>query len=173
MTDPDQRAAAPVVPGTRLADYDFELPEDLVATRPARPRSSARMLVATRSRIVDGQAIELPGFLRPGDRLVLNDTRVLPARLRGLRRRGTAEAGIEATLLAPTPDGGWTALVKPLRKLREGEEIVFAAGLRARFEGRDAAGQGVLSFNLTGDAFDAALAVAGEMPLPPYIAAKR
>ena len=174
MTAPNPHAAgsAPAT-GDRLADYDFDLPEDLIATRPARPRSSARMLVATRSTITDARAIDLPTFLRPGDRLVLNDTKVLPARLRGVRRRGTAEAAIEATLLAPTASGGWSALVKPLRKLREGEEITFPAGLRARFEGRDAGGQAQLAFNLTGDAFDAALAAAGEMPLPPYIAAKR
>ncbi len=163
--------------GTRLADYDFDLPESLIATRPARPRSSARMLVATRGQITDAHAIDLPGFLRPGDRLVLNDTRVIPARLRGIRRRGAAEAAIEATLLAPLlapgASGAWTALVKPLRKLKPGEEIAFAAGLRARFEGRTEEGEALLGFNLSGEAFDAALAAAGEMPLPPYIAGKR
>ncbi|HCQ66897.1 MAG TPA: tRNA preQ1(34) S-adenosylmethionine ribosyltransferase-isomerase QueA [Rhodobacteraceae bacterium] len=167
------KGAAGAEPGSRLADYDFDLPEDLIATRPARPRSSARLLVATETTITDRHAIDLPEVLRPGDRLVLNDTKVLPARLRGIRRRGSAEAAIEATLLAPTSTGGWTALVKPLRKLKEGEEIGFTGGLSARFEGRDEAGQALLQFNLTGDDFDTALAAAGEMPLPPYIAAKR
>ncbi len=170
----DPRAAsAAEAPGARLADYDFDLPDALIATRPARPRSSSRMLVATRGRITDARAIELPDFLHPGDRLVLNDTRVIPARLRGVRRRGTAAAAIEATLLEPAATGGWSALVKPLRKLKDGEEIVFGSGLTARFGGRDVGGQAVLHFNLTGTAFDAALAEAGEMPLPPYIAAKR
>ncbi|PIE06964.1 MAG: tRNA preQ1(34) S-adenosylmethionine ribosyltransferase-isomerase QueA [Rhodobacterales bacterium] len=171
-TTPETEPAAEAE-GTRLADYDFDLPESLIATRPARPRSSARMLVATRGQITDAQAIDLPGFLRSGDRLVLNDTRVIPARLRGVRRRGMAEAAIEATLLAPGTSGAWTALVKPLRKLKPGEEIAFPAGLRARFEGRTAEGEALLGFNLSGEAFDAALAAAGEMPLPPYIAGKR
>ncbi|WP_040610787.1 S-adenosylmethionine:tRNA ribosyltransferase-isomerase, partial [Oceaniovalibus guishaninsula] len=95
----------------RLSDFDFSLPERLIATRPARPRSSARMLVAEGDAIADAHAIDLPRWLRPGDRLVLNDTRVIPARLSGLRHRDTAEgpkaARIEATLLEPQPDGAW------------------------------------------------------------------
>ncbi|MCB1337027.1 MAG: S-adenosylmethionine:tRNA ribosyltransferase-isomerase, partial [Maritimibacter sp.] len=170
MTDPTRSAPAD---GSRLADYDFDLPDELIATRPARPRSSSRLLVATRGRMTDARAIDLPGFLNPGDRLVLNDTRVIPARLRGVRRRGSAEAGIEATLLEPHAAGGWSALVKPLRKLRDGEEIAFGGGLSAVFAGREADGQARLSFNLDGAEFDAALAEAGEMPLPPYIASKR
>ncbi len=169
MTDPDRHTAD----GTRLDDYDFDLPERLIAVRPARPRSSARLLVATRATLTDARAIDLPTFLNPGDRLVLNDTKVMPARLRGVRRRGSAEAGIEATLLEPSAAGGWTALVKPLRKLKAGEEITFTGGLSARFEGRTDEGHALLSFNLAGADFDAALARAGEMPLPPYIAAKR
>jgi S-adenosylmethionine:tRNA ribosyltransferase-isomerase len=100
---------------------------------------------------------------------------VIPARLSGLRHRTGPEGGaarIEATLLDPVPGGGWRALLKPLRKVRDGEEIVFGAGLVARVEGR-AEGAAHLSFNLDGAAFDAALEAAGEMPLPPYIAARR
>jgi S-adenosylmethionine:tRNA ribosyltransferase-isomerase len=159
-----------------LSDFDFDLPEGLIATRPARPRSAARLLLAEGGRIRDLHVRDLVGLLGPGDRLVLNNTRVIPARLQGQRRRqtpqGEAVAKIEATLIEPLAEGGWAALAKPLRKLKEGEKIAFAGGLTARVE-RIAEGQAELSFNLTGPAFDAALAVAGEMPLPPYIAALR
>ncbi|MBV7409773.1 tRNA preQ1(34) S-adenosylmethionine ribosyltransferase-isomerase QueA [Maritimibacter sp. DP1N21-5] len=159
--------------GTRLSDYDFDLPEDLIATRPARPRSSARLLVATATAIHDRTVTDLVDWLRPGDRLVLNDTRVIPARLEGLRRRGEAEARIEVTLLEPdAAPGAWRALVKPLRKVADGEEIVFAAGLSARVLRREE-GQAVLAFNRQGPDFDTALVAAGRMPLPPYIEAKR
>ncbi len=168
----------------KLSDFDFDLPEALIATRPVRPRSSARLLVAQGDaagpealRIEDAQAIDLPRWLNPGDRLVLNDTRVIPARLSGQRHRhgpaGPSAARIEVTLLEPRPGGLWTALVKPLKKLRTGEEVIFSADLRARMEGRAEDGSAVLAFNLTGPDFDAALAEAGAMPLPPYIAARR
>ncbi|MEL7256037.1 MAG: tRNA preQ1(34) S-adenosylmethionine ribosyltransferase-isomerase QueA [Pseudomonadota bacterium] len=156
----------------QLSDFDFELPERLIATRPARPRTSARLLVAEGAAITDAVVSDITQFLRPGDRLVLNDTRVIPARLSGLRHRGEATAKIEVTLLDTTPDGDWRAMVKPLKKLKDGEEVVFEAGLRATCMGR-ADGQGILRFNLTGDAFDAALNAAGAMPLPPYIATRR
>ncbi len=159
----------------KLSDFDFDLPERLIAVRPARPRSSARLLVADGQQIQDCHVADLPDFLRPGDRLVLNDTRVIPARLTGHRHR-TGEAGqtiaqIEVTLLE-TKDGLWSALVKPLRKIRDGETIVFSPLLTGRVEGRND-GQGLIRFNLTGPAFDAALAQTGAMPLPPYIAALR
>lgn len=161
----------------KLSDFDFDLPEHLIAVRPAQPRSSARLLVAQGAEIVDAQVYDLPNWLRAGDRLVLNDTRVIPARLKGLRHRdssqGPVAAKIEATLLEPQADAGvWSALVKPLKKLRVGEEIIFSDDLRATFE-EIADGQAYLRFNLTGDDFDAALNAAGAMPLPPYIAAKR
>jgi S-adenosylmethionine:tRNA ribosyltransferase-isomerase len=160
----------------RLSDFDFNLPETLIATRPAEPRSAARLLLAAGDTIADRSVVDLPGILRPGDRLVLNDTKVIPARLFGHRDRvgpdGTTSARIEATLLAPQPDASWRALVKPLKKLRDGEIIHFSEELNAECIGR-ADGQAVLRFNLTGDAFDVALAAAGQMPLPPYIAAQR
>lgn len=160
----------------KLSDFDFDLPEDLIATRPVSPRSSARLLLAENGRIEDRVVNQLPQILRPTDRLVLNDTKVIPARLFGVRRRvgpaGPSEARIEVTLLEPRVDGAWSALVKPLKKLREGEVITFSSGLSASLEGRSD-GQAHLRFNLTGDDFDAALAEAGAMPLPPYIAAKR
>ncbi len=160
----------------KLSDFDFDLPERLIATRPARPRSSARLLVATPQRLTDATAIDLPQFLAPGDRLVLNDTKVIPARLSGTRTRsgatGETEARIEATLLEPQADGTWSALLKPLKKVRDGETIRFNNDLSAVVEAR-AEGAGFLRFNLAGDDFDAALAEAGAMPLPPYIEGKR
>lgn len=155
----------------KLSDFDFELPERLIALRPARPRSSARLLVADGAAIADAHVFDLPGILRPGDRLVLNDTRVIPARLTGLRHRGDTMARIEVTLLEQR-DGLWSALVKPLRKLRDGEVVEFSPALSGCLEGRRD-GQGLIRFNLSGAAFDAALAEAGAMPLPPYIAALR
>ena len=156
----------------KLSDFDFDLPEDLIATRPARPRSSARMLVADGDRLTDARAFDLPRFLRPGDRLVLNDTKVIPARLSGVRRRGETEARIEVTLLEPQAGGDWRALLKPLKKVRDGEVITFRAGLEAEVRGR-ADGAANLCFNMGGTAFDAALAEAGDMPLPPYISGRR
>ena len=155
----------------KLSDFDFELPERLIAVRPARPRSSARLLVADAAGIRDRHVFDLPGILRPGDRLVLNDTRVIPARLTGLRQRGDSAARIEVTLLEQT-GGLWSALVKPLRKVQDGEVIAFSPALSGTVE-RRAEGQGFIRFNLTGADFDAALAQAGAMPLPPYIAALR
>lgn len=161
----------------RLSEFDFDLPERLIATRPARPRSASQLLVATADSLEDRRFSDLPQYLRPGDRLVLNDTKVIPARLSGIRRRNTAQgqtaARIEVTLLAPAAEGGvWQAMLKPLRKIRDGEEIAFDAGLSATLVGRQD-GLVALKFNLTGDDFDTALAAAGQMPLPPYIEARR
>ncbi len=160
----------------QLSDFDYDLPEDLIAVRPVRPRSAARLLVAQGSELTDAHVGDLPDWLCPGDRLVLNDTRVIPARLSGVRRRagaeGLTEARIEVTLLQPRADGSWSALVKPLKKLREGEVVTFSDQLSAALIAKED-GQGVMEFNLTGDDFDAALADAGAMPLPPYIAARR
>ncbi len=157
----------------KLDDFDFELPERLIATRPVSPRSAARMLVAEGGGTVrDTHVRDLPDMLREGDLLVLNNTKVIPARLFGTRTRDGNTSKIEVTLLSPDTRGHWRALIKPLRKVRDGEEIAFDAGLSATLIDR-VDGQGVLYFNLQGEAFDAALAEAGQMPLPPYIAAKR
>ncbi|UWQ00432.1 tRNA preQ1(34) S-adenosylmethionine ribosyltransferase-isomerase QueA [Aliiroseovarius crassostreae] len=161
----------------KLSDFDFDLPEELIATRPVRPRPASRMLVATPEGQVDAHVRDLCDWLRPGDRLVLNNTKVIPGRLFGTRSRagqapGEGQAKIEVTLLSPTADGHWRAMIKPLRKVREGEVIAFAAGLSATLLNKED-GQGVLAFNMSGADFDAALQEAGEMPLPPYIAAKR
>ncbi|MEO0485064.1 MAG: tRNA preQ1(34) S-adenosylmethionine ribosyltransferase-isomerase QueA [Pseudomonadota bacterium] len=160
----------------KLSDFDFELPEELIATRPARPRSAARLLVSQPSGIRDQVVRDLADTLWPGDRLVFNDTKVIPARLFGARKRvteqGMVEAKIEVTLLSPAADGSWDALIKPLRKLAVGEVVSFAAGLSARLLDKSE-GQARLAFTSTGDDFEAALEAAGTMPLPPYIAAKR
>ena len=156
----------------KLDDFDFDLPDALIAVRPAVPRSSSKMLVAESGGILDVHAHDLVDFLRPGDLLVLNDTKVIPARLSGHRERDGNVAKIEVTLLSPKPDASWTALIKPLRKFKDGEVVRFSGGLEAEMIGRED-GQACLRFNLDGDAFDAALQVAGQMPLPPYIAAKR
>ena len=160
----------------KLSDFDFDLPEDRIAVRPARPKTSAKLLVAGPDRLLDQTIADLPDVLRSGDLLVLNDTKVIPARLSGRRHRATSEgetaANIEVTLLDPRADGTWGALLKPLRKVRDGEAIVFSDQLSAHVEGR-ADGQAHLRFNVAGDAFDTALNAVGAMPLPPYIAAKR
>ena len=160
----------------KLSDFDFELPDALIAVRPARPRTSAKLLVAQGDTLRDLVVTDLVSVLRAGDHLVLNDTKVIPARLFGERHRastdGSGAAKIEVTLLEPQADGTWAALIKPLRKVRDGEKIVFSPVLSAvlvhRYDG-----MGYLEFNVVGHDFDAALNAAGAMPLPPYIAAKR
>jgi len=160
----------------KLSDFDFDLPEQLIAERPVSPRSASRLLVADRGTLTDHHAHDLPKFLRPGDRLVLNDTRVLAARLNGARLRlsgqGPVTAKIEVTLLEAVGDGQWWALIKPLRKVSRGEIIRFSDQFTAELTAKSQ-GMARLKFNLTGSAFDAALAAVGKMPLPPYIAAKR
>ena len=160
----------------KLSDFDFSLPDEQIAVRPAKPRTAAKLLLAQGGQITDKHVFDLPSILRAGDRLILNDTKVIPARLAGARWRDSAQglmsAKIEVTLLDPKADGTWSALIKPLKKVKDGEEIVFSDALTATMVSR-ADGQGQLQFNLTGDDFDAALEAVGAMPLPPYIAAKR
>ena len=156
----------------KLSDFDFDLPEALIATRPARPRTSARLLLATGDAIRDLHVRDLVDVFRPGDLLVLNNTRVIPARLFGTRTRGEAVAKVEVTLLEPAAAGGWRALAKPLPKVKEGEVIAFSDRLSATVAEKGETDLRLV-FGLEGAAFDAALAEAGAMPLPPYIAAKR
>ena len=160
----------------KLDDFDFDLPEGLIATRPARPRSSARLLVSDGGRLSDRHVRDLPQILRPGDLLVLNDTRVIPARLTGQRHRrtpqGEAVAKVEVTLLEPRPDGCWRALAKPLRKLKPGEAIRFSDRLWATVT-QILEGELELRLETSGDSIEDELARTGAMPLPPYIAALR
>ena len=161
----------------KLSDFDFDLPEDLIATRPMTPRSAAKLLFAQGDAIHDKTVGDLIDLFQAGDRLVLNNTRVIPARMNGLRKRhgvqgGSGEAKIEVTLLDSDSEGCWSALIKPLRKVEVCEVITFSDQFHAELcEKRE--GQAILRFNLTGEAFDAALEEAGAMPLPPYIASKR
>ena len=159
-----------------LSEFDFDLPEALIATRPVHPRSAARLLHVEGGAMADKVVADLPRILRPGDRLVVNNTKVLPSRLMGLRTResadGSGRAQVEVTLLQPRPDGHWRALARPLRKLAPGDVVVFGAGLEAEVIAREEE-EAVLGFNFQGADFDAALEVAGQMPLPPYIARRR
>ena len=160
-----------------LSEFDFNLPEELIATRPANPRSSARLLVAKGDEIYDSFVDNLPKFLKSGDRLVLNDTKVLPARLNGVRSRSiegseVSSAKIEVTLLATKQKGIWSALIKPLRKVKLEETIHFNKSFNAKLIDK-VYGQGLLEFNSDGSEFMRYLEELGVMPLPPYIASKR
>jgi len=158
-----------------LAEFDFDLPEDLIALRPAVPRRAARLLVAQGDATHDAVFADLAGWLRPGDLLVFNDTKVIPARLFGTRRRASADgpgvAQIEATLIERRGPERWRALARPARRLAPGDVVVFGP-LTARVAERDG-GAVDLVFDRAGAALDAAIAEAGVMPLPPYIAQRR
>ena len=153
----------------RVDLFDFDLPNDLIALRPASPRDSARMLVAQGpSGIADSVVNRLPQFLREGDVLVFNDTRVIPAQLEG--RRG--EARIGATLHKRLDLRRWQAFLRNAKRVREGDTLVFGGGVEAVAEARHADGSATLAF--AGDEpVEVLLERAGRMPLPPYIAAKR
>ncbi len=149
--------------------FDFDLPTDRIALRPAAPRDSARMLVLDGSETTrDASVGELPGLLRRGDLLVFNDTRVIPAQLDG--RRGDARIG--ATLHKREGPRRWRAFVRNARRLRDGDMIDFGAGVSAAAVDREADGSYALEF--AGDEpVELLLQRAGHMPLPPYIAGKR
>ena len=149
----------------RLSEFDFHLPPERIAHSPARPRDAARLL-AVGDTLRDLHIPDLPGLLRPGDILVANDTRVIPAQLEA--RRGDARIGL--TLDQPRPDGSWHALARNARRLRPGDTLTFdaAPGFEATVLAREAEGV-TLRFNQDGPAFLAALAQAGALALPPYI----
>lgn len=159
----------------KVSDFDFELPEARIALRPAEPRDAARMLVVAEDRLADAGMTDLPNWLRPGDVLVFNDTRVISGRLRGTRPAdGTrGEAGIEATLhLRESPDR-WRAFVRPAKRLRVGDRVHFSSELSAEVVQKGDAGEVTLNFNKSNEDLDAAIEKSGVMPLPPYIAGKR
>ena len=168
----------------RVELFDFDLPPERIALRPAHPRDAARMLVvAPDGGLEDAQVLDLPRFLRPGDALVVNDTRVIAARLDGIRVRGDAVAAIEATLIKRLDGSRWRALVKPAKKLKVGERIRFGetresmacllAALDAEVEEKGEGGEVTLRFDFHGAALDEAIDRLGAPPLPPYIAARR
>ena len=150
----------------RLADFDFALPRELIADRPAEPRDSARLLVLPAEGVIaDRHIADLPELLRPGDLLVFNDTKVIPARLVG--RRGLAT--VEVTLARELGGGMWRAYAKGARRLHPGDQIEFAADLAAEVIEKCPGGEVILRFDREGAAFRDALARYGAMPLPPYI----
>jgi S-adenosylmethionine:tRNA ribosyltransferase-isomerase len=152
----------------RLADFDFDVPPERIAQHPIHPRDAARLLWIARSGIADCAVRDLPALLCPGDVVVVNDTRVIPAQL--VARRGQARIGI--TLDRPRADGAWHALARNARRLRVGDELRFEdhASLRAAVIGRDADGGVVLAFNQRDADFNEALRQVGTLALPPYIA---
>lgn len=161
----------------KLSDFDFELPEHLIALRPAKPRPASRMLVARGGWTDDAHVRDLPAWLRPGDMLVFNDTKVIPARLLGTRHRagtdGPGTAKIEVTLIRRDNAASWTALARPAKRLTPGDRIQFGDGLSAEVLEKRDAGEITLAFDRSGTDLDAAIAGTGVMPLPPYIAQRR
>jgi S-adenosylmethionine:tRNA ribosyltransferase-isomerase len=169
----------------RVDLFDFELPEERIALRPIVPRDAARLLVvsANTNSFEDRSMRDLPDLLRPRDALVVNDTRVVPARLEGIRVRGESVARIEVTLHARENGNTWRAFARPAKRLSIGERVRFGetsesmacllAALDATVIAKDDGGEVTLAFDLTGPALDEAIASLGQMPLPPYIASRR
>ena len=165
--------------------FDFELPPERIALRPAAPRDAARLLVVRSAAILefeDCHVRDLPDLLRSGDALVVNDTKVIPARLRGRRiGRGAVEPAIEATLHRRIDGARWRAFVKPAKRLspgdvvRVGEEgrVCFLGQLDATIEHKGEGGEVTLAFAFHGPVLDQAVDERGTIPLPPYIAARR
>jgi S-adenosylmethionine:tRNA ribosyltransferase-isomerase len=163
--------------------FDFELPEERIALYPVTPRDAARMLVvpAGDAAFEDRGVRDLPALLRPGDALVFNDTRVIPASLHGVRRRGDLTAQIAVTLIERLAGDRWRALARPAKRLQSGDRVRFGHDgdtcmmgvIDATVKERGEAGEVELAFDLSGPELDAAIALVGEMPLPPYIAGRR
>ena len=162
--------------------FDFELPPERIALRPASPRDSARMLVVQPTGDLHDQVIsDLPACLGPGDQLVVNDTRVISAQLSGRRIGRATEPKIEATLIKRLDGSRWQALVRPAKKLEPGDSIRFGnegrvcllGHLDAAVEAKGDDGEVTLSFSFHGPTLDQAIADLGNPPLPPYIASRR
>jgi len=152
----------------RVADFDFDLPAEQLALRPARPRDSARLLMVRGKEICDHQVLELPDLLRPGDALVFNDTKVIPAQLEG--RRG--EASIGATLHKREGSREWRAFLRNSKRARAGDTIDFGEGVAASVVVKSEDGSALLHFHGE-EPVELLLERAGRMPLPPYIASRR
>ena len=170
----------------RVDLFDFDLPDERIALRPAEPRDSARLLVVDPNdpgnTLSDHLVRDLPSFLRPGDAVVFNDTRVIPAQLEGIRHReGAPGQQVSATLHMRTAPDRWKAFAKPGKRIKIGDRIQFGHGenvcslgtLDATVEEKGEGGEITLRFDLSGPALDEAIAMVGHIPLPPYIAAKR
>ncbi|MGV1752678.1 tRNA preQ1(34) S-adenosylmethionine ribosyltransferase-isomerase QueA [Agrobacterium sp. CG674] len=169
----------------RVDLFDFDLPDENIALRPANPRDIARLLVVDPNAdgMTDHQVFDLPGFLKPGDALVFNDTRVIPAQLEGVRlREGAPETAVSATLHLRVDASRWKAFARPGKRIKQNDRIRFGyerdnacglAFLEATVEEKGEEGEITLLFDLSGPALDEAIASVGHIPLPPYIAAKR
>ena len=157
----------------QVDDFDFDLPESLIALRPAQPRDTARLLhIPAQGQLGDRIMRDLPDLLRAGDALVVNVTKVIPARLTGLRARdGGAGAKIEVTLTERLGPVDWTCFLKPAKRVKDGDIIQFG-DVTAQVSAREG-GAAKLSFDIAPDAMETTLAALGTMPLPPYIAGKR
>jgi S-adenosylmethionine:tRNA ribosyltransferase-isomerase len=162
--------------------FDFDLPPERIALRPVSPRDAARMLVLRPGAPLADQAVrDLPNFLRSGDQLVVNDTKVIAAQLTGRRLGRGAEPKVEATLIKRIDGSRWQALVKPAKRLAEGDivrfgsegRVCFLGQLDATVEAKGEAGEVTFAFTFHGPALDQAISEMGETPLPPYIASKR
>src|SRR5579859_5609617 len=162
--------------------FDFELPPENIALRPASPRDSARMLVVQGDAVLRDAAVsDLPKWLEPGDQLVVNDTKVISAQLSGRRIGRATEPRIEATLIKRLDGSRWQALVKPAKKLAAGDRIRFGnegkvcllGHLDAEVEHKGEEGEVTLSFTFHGPTLDQAIADLGSPPLPPYIVSRR
>lgn len=161
----------------KTSDFDFDLPEERIALRPVEPRDSARLLVVGGGALDDRIVRDLPDLLQPGDALVFNDTRVIPARLSGTRTRSGPDGealsvAVEATLHHRDAPDAWSAFMKPGKRLKPGDRVDFA-DLTAVIDAKGEDGLVTLRFDRSGPALDDAIREIGVMPLPPYIAAKR
>src|SRR6185437_4534273 len=160
----------------RVDAFDFELPEELIALRPASPRESARLLIVRENGAREHRIVsELPELLRAGDALVVNDTRVIPARLSGRRldRGGGGEgAKVELTLHKRISPAAFRAFLRPAKRVKPGDRISLGVSLEGVIASREG-GEVEIVFKEEGVALDAAIAGQGEMPLPPYIAGRR
>lgn len=162
----------------RVSEFDFDLPENLIALHPAEPRDSARLLVVRPGKPFEDRHIpDLKTLLRPGDVLVVNDTRVLPAELKGVRVRGEVRANVSFNLHKRVDAKTWRAFARPAKKLHLLDRLELGNGeaepLIARVAGKGETGEVTLEFELGGAQLDEAIKSHGAMPLPPYIGAKR
>jgi S-adenosylmethionine:tRNA ribosyltransferase-isomerase len=165
-----------------VALFDFDLPEERIALRPVEPRDAARMLVvqphgsaaaAGGQTLTDSAVKQLTSWLKPGDALVFNDTRVIPGQLEGHRTRDGWRVDVSATLHLREAANVWRAFLKPGRRVKPGDTLIFGDGLEAVAGEKGETGDVPLTFSVSGAALDEAIKARGAMPLPPYIAAKR